>query len=158
AASALRRDCLVVAQRPPQPLVAAAGRAARGSGSRRIPEGSCDTTPAETLRRMAGRARRRARCITEWSRNPMSRLTSILVLLSPLAAQSAGPLPEPVQAEHAPRHALRGQGLGAGQVLFDAPGDGSVWAITRTYKAAFDSDGLEFVPFLGSQAPRNFPV
>src|SRR5262249_43303668 len=81
-----------------------------------------------------------------------------LVLLAPLTAQNAGPLPEPLQGEHAPRLSMRGQGLGAGQVLFDAPGDGSVWAVTTTYKAGFDSDGLQFVPFLGSAAPRNFPV
>jgi len=88
----------------------------------------------------------------------MSRLTSILVLLSPLTAQNAGQLPDAVPGEHAPRLAMRGRGLGAGQVLFDAPGDGSIWASTSTYKAAFDSDGLEFVPFLGSSAPRDFPV
>ena len=88
----------------------------------------------------------------------MSRLVSTLVLLAPLAAQNGlAPLLAPMQGETAAPW-LRVRGPGAGQVLFDAPGDGSVWAVTSSYKAGFDSDGLEFVPFLGSQAPRDFPV
>jgi len=36
--------------------------------------------------------------------------------------------------------------------------DGTVWAFGGTYKARFGVDGAGFVPFLGSSAPRNFPV
>jgi hypothetical protein len=77
----------------------------------------------------------------------MSRLLSAVVLLSPLTAQSGA---TPVQ--------IHGHGPGDEQVLFDAPGDGSQWAVTARYKAGFDSEGMQFVPFLGSQAERNFPV
>jgi hypothetical protein len=36
--------------------------------------------------------------------------------------------------------------------------DGTVWAIGGTYKARFGADGASYVPFLGSSAPRSFPV
>lgn len=44
------------------------------------------------------------------------------------------------------------------RVHFDEPGDGRVWARARTYKASFGDDGATYIPFLGSRAPRNFPV
>lgn len=44
------------------------------------------------------------------------------------------------------------------KVTFDEPGDGAVWARGRTYKASFDAHGATYIPFLGSSAPRNFPV
>jgi hypothetical protein len=43
-------------------------------------------------------------------------------------------------------------------VLFDEPGDGAIWALGTTYKAAFSTGGLTFIPFFGSHAPRNFPL
>lgn len=43
-------------------------------------------------------------------------------------------------------------------VLFDQPGDGRVWAAGATYKASFGADGFVYTPFLGSAAPRNYPV
>lgn len=42
--------------------------------------------------------------------------------------------------------------------LFDEPGDGSVWVRGSDYKARFDEHGLQFIPFLGSDAPQNYPV
>ncbi len=42
--------------------------------------------------------------------------------------------------------------------IFDDVGDGGVWVLGRNYKARIDAAGLTFVPFLGSRAPRNFPV
>jgi hypothetical protein len=33
-----------------------------------------------------------------------------------------------------------------------------VWARTERYKARFGPDGASFIPFLGSRAPRNFPL
>src|SRR5688572_24032247 len=42
--------------------------------------------------------------------------------------------------------------------IFDEVGDGAVWVLGRNYKARIDARGLTFVPFLGSRAPRNFPV
>jgi hypothetical protein len=44
------------------------------------------------------------------------------------------------------------------RVVFDQPGDGATWARGRTYKASFDAAGVTYIPFLGSNAPRNFPV
>lgn len=36
--------------------------------------------------------------------------------------------------------------------------DGTLWAYGGTYKASFGPSGASYVPFLGSSAPRNFPV
>ena len=36
--------------------------------------------------------------------------------------------------------------------------DGSTWVSGRTYKARFGPGGATYVPFLGSQAPHNFPL
>ncbi len=43
-------------------------------------------------------------------------------------------------------------------VLFDKPGDGAIWVRGETYKASFDAAGATYIPYLGSHAPRNFPV
>ena len=43
------------------------------------------------------------------------------------------------------------------RVLFDQA-DGAVWAVSDTWKAEFTAAGATFVPFLGSDAPRNLPV
>lgn len=39
--------------------------------------------------------------------------------------------------------------------LFDAPGDGRVWALGADYKASFGSDGAAFIPFLGSDSTES---
>lgn len=44
------------------------------------------------------------------------------------------------------------------KVFFDEAGDGRIWARGRAYKASFDREGATYIPFLGSNAPRNFPV
>ena len=36
--------------------------------------------------------------------------------------------------------------------------DGVIWARGSDYKASFSEKGVSFIPFLGSHAPRNFPV
>ncbi|MBL8724437.1 MAG: hypothetical protein JNK49_10350 [Planctomycetes bacterium] len=43
-------------------------------------------------------------------------------------------------------------------VCLDAHGDGTVWARGTDWKASFGASGFVFVPFLGADAPRNFPV
>ncbi|MEO6594265.1 MAG: hypothetical protein ABIP94_05890 [Planctomycetota bacterium] len=43
-------------------------------------------------------------------------------------------------------------------VWVDRPGDGLVWARGSDWKASFDGAGFAFVPFLGSQAPQNYPL
>jgi hypothetical protein len=40
----------------------------------------------------------------------------------------------------------------------DQAADGSLWVLGTTYKANFDGRGFDYVPFLGSAAPRNFPL
>lgn len=47
---------------------------------------------------------------------------------------------------------------GFGRVLWDEPGDGRIWAVGDTHKAWFGPDGFGYVPFLGSDAPRNWPL
>ncbi|MEM6675491.1 MAG: hypothetical protein AAF726_21760 [Planctomycetota bacterium] len=42
-------------------------------------------------------------------------------------------------------------------VYYDVTG-GTHWARGRTYKASADASGFSYIPFLGSDAPRNFPV
>jgi hypothetical protein len=42
-------------------------------------------------------------------------------------------------------------------VLYDEPGDGSLWALGAKYKASFDRAGATFIPAFGSQAPKNYP-
>jgi len=44
------------------------------------------------------------------------------------------------------------------RVWIDRAAPGEIWARGRTYKAAFGPDGARYVPFLGSNAPRNHPV
>lgn len=44
------------------------------------------------------------------------------------------------------------------QLLFDEPGDGSLWVRGATYKARFGPEGATIVPFFGVEAPRNFPL
>jgi hypothetical protein len=41
---------------------------------------------------------------------------------------------------------------------FDERGDGVIWAKGKGWKAAFDGEGATIVPFMGSDAPRNFPL
>lgn len=43
-------------------------------------------------------------------------------------------------------------------VLVGEPGDGRTWARGTDYKASFGVEGATFIPFLGSNAPRNCPV
>src|SRR5262245_12604185 len=41
------------------------------------------------------------------------------------------------------------------EVLYDEPGDGAIYAVGRGWKARFGCDGASFIPFLGSDAPRD---
>lgn len=131
--------------------------------------------PSPNTSRPASRSRRR--------RAP--HVLTVLSLGGALAAQAPfdckpAPLPDPVKGWHdmsplpaealAARRGLRPAATSAApdvgavaasrrdRVLFDQPGDGHVWALGATYKASFGDDGFTFVPFLGSQAPQNFPV
>ncbi|MEM6673370.1 MAG: hypothetical protein AAF726_11045 [Planctomycetota bacterium] len=44
------------------------------------------------------------------------------------------------------------------RLFLDEPGDGRTWARGATYKASFGPEGFTYTPFLGSDAPRSFPV
>ncbi len=41
---------------------------------------------------------------------------------------------------------------------YSATADGTQWVLGATYKASFGPGGATYVPFLGSDAPRNFPL
>lgn len=43
-------------------------------------------------------------------------------------------------------------------VSFDRAGDGALWAYAPDWKASFDGVAATFVPFFGSDAPRNHPA
>jgi hypothetical protein len=49
-------------------------------------------------------------------------------------------------------------GVDHSRVYWDQPGDGRIWARGENWKASFDARGASFIPFLGSSAPRDFPV
>lgn len=41
---------------------------------------------------------------------------------------------------------------------YSSAADGTQWVLGASYKASFGPDGATYVPFLGSDAPRNFPL
>ncbi|MEM6568990.1 MAG: hypothetical protein AAF957_11295 [Planctomycetota bacterium] len=43
-------------------------------------------------------------------------------------------------------------------VVHDRSPDGAFWAVGSTYKASVGQDGFRYVPYLGADAPRNFPL
>lgn len=44
------------------------------------------------------------------------------------------------------------------ELTFFAEEDGTQWIVGAIFKAALGPSGFQFVPFLGSDAPRNFPI
>jgi hypothetical protein len=71
-----------------------------------------------------------------------------------LGAQSA-PAPAPRDVAKLPANSVP---LEAAWPRFADDGEGRIWAGGAGYKAGFDRDGVCFVPFFGSDAPRNLPV
>lgn len=65
------------------------------------------------------------------------------------------PLP-PATAERTTAATATGRVLTT--ALLDECGDGRIWAIGNTWKASLGSDGFAYVPYFGSQAPRDFPL
>ncbi|MBL8862612.1 MAG: hypothetical protein JNK02_11450 [Planctomycetes bacterium] len=86
-------------------------------------------------------------------------LTALLVLLALPPATRAGQ--EAPGADLAPselnRIASTAWESPRTAVLFDERAD-EIWAVGSTYKAGFERGGAQFVPFFGSEAPRNFPL
>jgi len=74
----------------------------------------------------------------------------VLLLLSvsplPLGAQEGRPAPRFASVARTER------------LHVDTDAAGAVWVRGETYKARFDASGVTYVPFLGSDAPRNWPV
>jgi hypothetical protein len=68
------------------------------------------------------------------------------------AEEPAGP------ARGSPLSGLDLAALPVPPLLIDEPGDGAIWVRGTTYKASFSAAGATYVPYLGSHAPRNFPV
>jgi hypothetical protein len=52
---------------------------------------------------------------------------------------------------------LRTLAIDPSRMHYDAPGDGSLWARGRSYKASFDSSGATYFPAFGKRAPHDFP-
>ncbi|MDZ4772177.1 MAG: hypothetical protein SGI72_03490 [Planctomycetota bacterium] len=63
--------------------------------------------------------------------------------------------PDGLASSLAPATALRRD---SDRLYFDVAVDGTIWARGKTYKASFGSAATTYVPFLGSKAPRNFPL
>jgi len=72
-----------------------------------------------------------------------------------VAAPAAGPRPARDAADQL-RSTFRAPDQA--RLQFDVDADGRHYVAGRAYKASFGQDGATFVPYLGSDAPRNFPV
>ncbi len=74
-----------------------------------------------------------------------------LILVAPVAgAAQQDARPDPIPRDASPAHVR--------PLAFDQPGDGTIWVRGRTYKAQVRSDGAAYVPGLGAEAPRNYPL
>ena len=91
-------------------------------------------------------------------------ILSSLLLAAPVAAQgNPTPFEEGASATVSPatvQRLLESERFEAlrSKVLFDTEADGTVWACGRAWKASFGPDGFTYIPFLGSDAPQNYPV
>lgn len=65
-------------------------------------------------------------------------------------------LAAPCLAQDLPPAAVAARDLDT--VLVDQPGDGNTWVLAPGYKARFGTDGVEYIPYFGARAPRNFPI
>ena len=82
--------------------------------------------------------------------------TALAALMS-LSVLSPRGLAQPPQSPAGPEVHGTGAEL-LSRVLFDEPGDGSLWAHGATWKMSFEAGAATYYPFLGSAAPRNFPI
>ncbi len=85
-------------------------------------------------------------------------------------AESVQPTPARTRDARSPATSKRTTPIGDGtrttrvdprvpdELRFSAEADGAIWVRGRTYKARFGPGGATYIPFLGSRAPRNFPV
>ncbi|MEM1448756.1 MAG: hypothetical protein AAF957_17625 [Planctomycetota bacterium] len=81
-----------------------------------------------------------------------ARISSALVSLLALSALAPAGAAQSAPHDPAPRFAP------PDHVLHDVDSEGTRWAMGTTYKASAGPDGFQYIPFLGSDAPQNFPV
>ncbi len=113
----------------------------------------------KTFRRIGGRPPIAARA----ARITLFALSGNLALEAQPPDETAAQLLPVGREQPAPPRVPPLEGLGlsrlpAPPLLFDEPGDGAIWVRGETYKASFDAAGATYIPYLGSHAPRNFPV
>ncbi|MEZ6038718.1 MAG: hypothetical protein R3F29_14645 [Planctomycetota bacterium] len=97
---------------------------------------------------------------TAAAQQPDSREPSTPNLLPQQGVAHAAPAPTPdiPQRRSGPRPDARLHAL-PNHVLFDRPEvDGPLWLMGHDWKGFVDGEGFTFVPFFGSDAPRNFPL
>ncbi|MBL8861094.1 MAG: hypothetical protein JNK02_03700 [Planctomycetes bacterium] len=75
----------------------------------------------------------------------------LALFLAPLSTADLATDPQVLRAPSPARAA-------AHRVLHDRDPEGTLWSRGADWKAAFDRGGAEFTPYLGSTAPRNFPL
>jgi hypothetical protein len=90
--------------------------------------------------------------------SPLSHRYACAAVLALSAAASAQLAPSPARETRAVALAAAERAPEFLELLHDRGEDGALWIRGTSYKASFDASGAAFVPFLGSQAPRNFPV
>ncbi|MFO1078273.1 MAG: hypothetical protein U1E73_11185 [Planctomycetota bacterium] len=86
------------------------------------------------------------RSACQWRAAPVLLASSVCGVL---AAQEVPPPPSVAPLSPA---------AAAAMPFVDVAPDGVVWARGADWKASFAAAGVQFVPFLGSDAPRNFPL
>ncbi len=84
----------------------------------------------------------------------------IVFALNHLAFAAALSVASPAQDPVTPLPVANVQSAAFGEdsVCTDTDVDGTLWARGAAWKASFESAGASFIPFFGSDAPRNFPV
>ncbi|MBK7642294.1 MAG: hypothetical protein IPJ19_04480 [Planctomycetes bacterium] len=93
---------------------------------------------------------------------PVTVDTKVAPPVSQSAQATAAVLPRPVHVPDA-RKPLAGENgwhgvIDTQRVHWDASNAGTLWARAEGYKASFDASGATYIPFLGSDAPQNYPV
>ncbi|MCI0589254.1 MAG: hypothetical protein L0323_20760 [Planctomycetes bacterium] len=90
--------------------------------------------------------------------SPAPALGQVVVGRDAGAPLSAGSEPEKGEVGADEGASLVAEFDGGNFVFLDEPGDGAIWARGPSYKASFSAMGFTYIPFLGTEAPRNFPV
>ncbi|MGH7150045.1 MAG: hypothetical protein ACREIU_05080 [Planctomycetota bacterium] len=85
------------------------------------------------------------------------RWMSLAVFALPGAVEGSGTAGQAGKSAVAPLSATVGSfEPDRNRVYLSQRADGTHWARGRTYKARFGADGIDYIPYLGSSAPRNY--